>query len=136
VEAYDETLPFILGDPNHLQQVFLNIMLNSIQSMPEGGTLLLRTSFSDGQGSRRSKGWVTIQISDTGAGIESKYIDKIFDPFFTTKGWGSGTGLGLSISYGIVKEHGGTIDVKSRPGEGTLVRTALPVPQDSETGAG
>jgi signal transduction histidine kinase len=58
-------------------------------------------------------------------------LDKIFDPFFTTKGWGTGTGLGLSISYGIIKEHGGYIDVKSKPGEGTLVRTSLPIQRDS-----
>jgi len=136
VEEYSENLPFVLGDPNHLQQVFLNIMLNSIQSMPEGGKLLLRTTLTDGPGLQKSGAWVAIEISDTGFGIESKYLDKIFDPFFTTKGWGSGTGLGLSISYGIIKEHGGNIDVKSRPGEGTLVRTTLPVLQDSETSIG
>jgi len=130
-EDYDENLPCVLGDPNHLQQVFLNILLNSIQSMPEGGKLQLRTTLSDGEKPKVSNGCVIIEISDTGIGIESRYLDKIFDPFFTTKGWGTGTGLGLSISYGIVKEHGGNIDVKSRPGEGTLVRTSLPIRRDS-----
>ncbi len=130
-ENYQEGLPSVLGDPNHLQQVFLNILLNSVQSMPEGGKLQLKTSLEDGDGSRRSKDWVLVEISDTGIGIESKYLDKIFDPFFTTKGWGAGTGLGLSISYGIIKEHGGNIEVKSKPGEGTLVRTTLPVPTAS-----
>ena len=131
VENYEDDLPSVYGDSNHLQQVFLNILLNSIQSMPEGGTLHLRTSLTDGNGSRKSNEWVLVEVMDTGIGIESKYLDKIFDPFFTTKGWGTGTGLGLSISYGIIKEHGGNIDVKSNPGEGTLVQATLPVPKDS-----
>jgi two-component system NtrC family sensor kinase len=128
-EDYTGEIPSVLGDPNHLQQVFLNILLNSIQSMPEGGRLRLRTSLADGTGRKGSRDRVLIEISDTGIGIESKYLDKIFDPFFTTKGWGDGTGLGLSISYGIIREHGGSIDVKSRPGEGTHVRTVLPAPE-------
>jgi two-component system NtrC family sensor kinase len=131
VENYEDDLPSVYGDSNHLQQVFLNILLNSIQSMPEGGTLHLRTSLTVGNGSGRSNEWVLVEVLDTGIGIESKYLDKIFDPFFTTKGWGAGTGLGLSISYGIIKEHGGNIDVKSNPGEGTLVQATLPVPKDS-----
>jgi signal transduction histidine kinase len=130
-ENYDDTLPLILGDANHLQQVFLNILLNSAQSMPKGGKLEIRATLSDGDKTKESNGWVTVEISDTGIGIESRHLDKIFDPFFTTKGWGAGTGLGLSISYGIIKEHGGNIDVKSRPGEGTLVRTSLPIQRDS-----
>jgi signal transduction histidine kinase len=131
LERYDDLLPFICADPNHLQQVFLNILLNSIQSMPEGGKLQLRTTLSVGEKPKGSNGCVIVEISDTGVGIESRHLDKIFDPFFTTKGWGAGTGLGLSISYGIIKEHGGNIDVKSRPGEGTLVRTSLPIQRDS-----
>jgi len=129
-EKYSEDLPCVLGDPNHLQQVFLNILLNSIQSMPEGGKIEMNTSQANGDGPDRSNDWILVDISDTGIGIESKYLDKIFDPFFTTKGWGAGTGLGLSISYGIIKEHGGNIDVKSDPGEGTQVRTTLPVAKD------
>ena len=135
-ENYTEELPSVLGDPNHLQQVFLNILLNSIQSMPEGGRLQLRTTLAEGAGPEGSKDRVLLEISDTGVGIESKYLDKIFDPFFTTKGWGDGTGLGLSISYGIIREHGGTIDVKSRPGEGTLVKTFLPVPEKTSGATG
>ena len=130
-EDYGEDLPCVSGDPNHLQQVFLNILLNSIQSMPKGGKLEIRTAMTDGADPRKAKDWITVEVLDSGIGIESKYLDKIFDPFFTTKGWGAGTGLGLSISYGIIKEHGGNIDVKSSPGEGTRVRTSLPVPSDS-----
>ena len=128
-EDYKEDLPCILGDSNHLQQVFLNILLNSIQSMPGGGTVQIKTSLNNGDGAKGASDWAIVEISDTGPGIESKHLDKIFDPFFTTKGWGSGTGLGLSISYGIIKEHEGNIDVKSKPGQGTLVRVMLPVPK-------
>lgn len=136
LERYDDRLPFICADPNHLQQVFLNILLNSIQSMPEGGKIELRTMLANGRGPKKSKGWVAIECSDTGVGIDAKDLDKIFDPFFTTKGMGIGTGLGLSISYGIIKEHSGNIDVKSKPGEGTSVKITLPIPEVSKTQEG
>jgi signal transduction histidine kinase len=132
IENYNDRLPLVLGDSNHLQQAFLNIMLNSIQSMPEGGELKLRTDGYGGDSTKKSNGRVLIEFSDTGSGIETKYLDKIFDPFFTTKGVGSGTGLGLSISYGIIKEHRGNIDVKSRLGKGTLVKIVLPVLVDPQ----
>jgi two-component system NtrC family sensor kinase len=129
-EKYDEELPPVLGDSNHLQQVFLNILLNSIQSMPDGGRLELKTGLTNGNRRKADRPWVVVECLDTGVGIEPGDLDKIFDPFFTTKGVGIGTGLGLSISYGIIKEHGGNIDVKSSPGQGTLVRTTLPTPED------
>jgi signal transduction histidine kinase len=69
---------------------------------------------------------IEVSITDTGHGIEKKYLDKIFDPFFTLKGQGKGTGLGLSITYGIIKEHEGSIDLSSRPGKGTVVKITLP----------
>lgn len=130
LEKYDDHLPFICADSNHLQQVFLNILLNSIQSMPEGGKLELRTTLANRHEPKKSRGWVAVECSDTGIGIDAKDLDKIFDPFFSTKGVGIGTGLGLSISYGIIKEHGGNIDVKSRLGEGTFVKITLPIPED------
>jgi signal transduction histidine kinase len=129
LENYNDHLPLVLGDSNHLQQAFLNILLNSIQAMPEGGKLKLRTDWS----SKRRNGRIMVEFSDTGSGIEAKNLDKIFDPFFTTKGVGSGTGLGLSISYGIIREHGGNIDIKSIPGKETLVKILLPVPRKSQT---
>lgn len=134
LEKYDDRLPCIYADPNHLQQVFLNILLNSVQSMPEGGELELRTTWGNGRGRKQSRGWVAVECSDTGIGIDAKDLDKIFDPFFTTKGMGIGAGLGLSISYGIIKEHGGNIDVRSRPGEGTSVKITLPVPEAPKEG--
>jgi len=136
LEKYADRLPFIYADSNHLQQVFFNILLNSIQSMPEGGELELRTTMTGGRGSKKSHDWVAVECSDTGIGIDAQVIDKIFDPFFTTKGVGIGTGLGLSISYGIIKEHGGNIDVKSRAGEGTFVKITLPIPEDPKSKEG
>jgi len=127
---YADRLPFVYADSNHLQQVFLNILLNSIQSMPKGGKLELRTALVNNPRPEKSRGWVAIECLDTGMGIDAKDLDKIFDPFFTTKGLGIGTGLGLSISYGIIKEHGGNIEVKSMPGQGTHVKITLPIPED------
>ncbi len=131
VEDYNENLPLILGDSNHLQQAFLNVLLNSIQAMPNGGKLGVKTAFHGRDISKKLNGRVVVEILDTGVGIDPKYLDKIFDPFFTTKERGSGTGLGLSISYGIIKEHKGNFDVKSITGEGTVVKIVFPVPQDS-----
>jgi signal transduction histidine kinase len=136
MEHYNEDIPLVFGDSIHLLQVFSNVMLNAIQSMPRGGELELKTILQNGRGSKNRKHWVVVECSDTGVGIEAKDLDKIFDPFFTTKEVGIGTGLGLSISCGIVKEHGGNIDVKSNPGKGTLVRIIFPIPEDSENSAG
>lgn len=118
--CYDQDLPQILIDPNQIEQVFMNIVLNAGQAMPEGGTLSIATSLDPG----REK--VLVAISDTGIGIPQENIDKIFDPFFTTKGV-KGTGLGLAVSYGIIENHGGDLVVDSRPGEGTTFTIALPL---------
>jgi len=89
-------------------------------SMPEGGDLRVTM--------RRQGPEVVIQVEDTGRGIDPEVLDRVFDPFFTTKPLGKGTGLGLSICYGTVKEHGGTITVRSTPGAGTTFTIRLPVP--------
>jgi signal transduction histidine kinase len=111
----------ILGDPHQLEQVFLNILMNAIEAMPDGGKLdiLVRE--------RREPRFVQVAVSDTGAGISPEHMPRIFDPFFTTKEVGKNTGLGLSVSYGIVRTHGGYIDVESIGGQGTTVRVDLPV---------
>jgi two-component system, NtrC family, sensor kinase len=112
----------IQGDAAQLKQVFLNILLNSIQAMPQGGTIEIQTSLADD--SRRN---LIIDIVDTGTGIPAGSIQKVFDPFYTTKE--SGTGLGLSISYGIIGKHGGTIALASRAegsSTGTTVTIKLP----------
>jgi len=118
-KGYAPNLPQVLADPNQLQQVFVNIIQNAYQAMPEGGTLRLTTR---GLGNE-----VQIIFSDTGVGISPENIKRIFDPFFTTKEVGQGTGLGLSVSYGIVEQHGGTIEVESKVGVGTTFIIKLPV---------
>jgi two-component system NtrC family sensor kinase len=109
----------VLGIEHQLQQVFLNLFLNARDAMPRGGWLSVSTGVD---GDR-----VVAEIADTGSGIPSEQIARIYDPFFTTKSIGRGTGLGLSITYGIVREHGGTIDCNSAVGQGTRFTLALPL---------
>jgi signal transduction histidine kinase len=118
-ESLDPRLPSIMAVQGQLKQVFLNIIVNAIQSMPEGGELEVATSPDD----EAQK--IEVKISDTGSGIPSSNMNRIFEPFFTDKK--SGTGLGLSISYGIVKGHGGDIEVYSEEGKGTTFLIRLPV---------
>ena len=112
-------LPAIKGNQHNLQQVFLNIVLNAIQAMPDGGILTVKSYVENNS--------IRIDISDTGVGISQDNMEKIFDPFFTTKKVGEGTGLGLSVSYGIVKQHHGQILVDSKLGSGSLFTIKLPV---------
>ncbi len=112
----------ILANPDQIQQVFLNLILNAVDAMPQGGSLDI-TARQDGA-------FLTIVFTDTGPGIEENAMDKIFDPFFTTKPLGKGTGLGLSICYGIIREHKGTIDFSSKKGEGTSFTIRLPLKSD------
>ncbi len=109
----------IYAQGERLQQVFINIILNALDAMPEGGTLKIDLGKTDRTAVTR--------ISDTGAGIKPDDLPHIFDPFFTTKGIGKGTGLGLSISYAIVKEHGGQVQVESEPGKGSTFTILLPM---------
>ncbi|MEW6236191.1 MAG: ATP-binding protein [Candidatus Omnitrophota bacterium] len=118
VDVKDD-LPLIEGNPRNLQQVFLNIGLNAIQAMPEGGTLTIRANPVD-------EHFVQIDVEDTGVGIPAANLDKIFDPFFTTKEVGMGTGLGLSVSYRIIQKHKGKILAKSQEGAGTTFSVFLP----------
>jgi signal transduction histidine kinase len=126
IEKYNEGLPFILGNPTHLQQAFLNILLNSVESMTEGGKLTVTTKQKKGMTRTNNIPLIEVSITDTGQGIEKKYLNEIFDPFFTVKGHRKGTGLGLSITYGVIREHGGTIDLSSRVGKGTAIKITLP----------
>jgi two-component system NtrC family sensor kinase len=127
-QTLDAALPHIVIDPFQVQEVAVNIILNAIDAMPEGGSLAVSTQLTDG-----GRGpWAEFRIIDTGTGIPPEIIDRIFDPFFTTKPPGKGTGLGLAISYGIVTEHGGEIGVTSEPGKGTAVTVRLPVTAKEE----
>lgn len=119
VKGYDPTLPPIMADPNQLQQVFINIMLNAYQAMPNGGTLHIATRVEGSE--------LQAIFTDTGTGIPPENVQHIFDPFFTTKEVGEGTGLGLSVSYGIIKAHGGDIEVESQVGKGTTFVIKLPL---------
>jgi signal transduction histidine kinase len=133
VERYDEALPLTIGSPTELQQAFLNILFNAFQAMAHGGRLEVSTTHRPKKG-KTGRRIIEVTISDTGRGIDGEFLDRIFDPFFTLKSPGQGTGLGLSISYGIVKEHGGGIEVRSRPGSGTQVRISLPIHGDGGGG--
>jgi len=129
VKSFPPDLPLVEGDPEQFQQVFLNIMLNAVQSMPNGGELILegRTITNGGRTIERYQPkYAEIQIEDTGVGMKPEVLENIFKPFFTTKWDGKGTGLGLPISYGIVRDHGGTIDVESKEGKGTTVSIRFP----------
>ncbi len=112
-------LPKIKGNEDNLKQVFINLFLNAIQAMPNGGYLKITA--------REKEGFIEIAVEDRGVGMPPEVMERIFDPFFSTKPVGKGTGLGLSIVYGIVKKHGGHIEVKSRQGQGTTFFVYLPV---------
>ncbi len=117
-------LPPVLGAESRLSQVFLNLLVNAAQSIPEGDAARQEVRVSTGYDP--ASGRVTVEIADTGRGIAPEDQARIFDPFFTTKPVGAGTGLGLSISHGIVTSLGGEIAVESAPGRGTTMRVLLP----------
>jgi signal transduction histidine kinase len=119
IEVEPGALPLVRCHAAKINQVVLNLLANAIDACPLGGRVTVRTSCSGGG--------VAIEVDDTGEGIAPEIGERIFDPFFTTKPIGKGTGLGLSISYGIAQEHGGTIEVESRPGEGARFTLWLPL---------
>ena len=121
VEELDPGLPEIITDPGQLNQVIINLMTNAADAMGGNGTLTLRTYTLPGDDK------IALELSDTGAGIPPEILSRIFDPFFTTKEVGKGTGLGLSTVYGIIQEHGGTIEVQSQVGQGTTFLIHLPL---------
>jgi two-component system NtrC family sensor kinase len=108
----------IWAQGERLQQVFINIILNALDAMPEGGRLRIALTETEAE--------AVIEIGDSGTGIEERHLARIFDPFFTTKGVGKGTGLGLSISHAIITEHEGRIAVRSAPGQGTCFAISIP----------
>ncbi len=113
-------LPKISGKSDELKQVFVNLFLNAIDAMPDGGLLKLSVD-------ENKQGFIGVKVEDTGIGMAPEIMERIFDPFFSTKPVGKGTGLGLSIVYGIIKKHGGHIEVKSKVNEGTTFVVYLPV---------
>jgi two-component system NtrC family sensor kinase len=117
----DPNLPGTMLDADQIQQVVLNLVNNSAQALTEDGPRHVQI------GTRFGNGEILLSVSDTGQGIPAAVIDRIFDPFFTTKSGKVNSGLGLSISYGIIREHGGTIEVDSTEGQGTRMTLRLPV---------
>lgn len=125
-----EVLPPVPGDADRLQQVLINLLLNAVQAMPQGGSLVVETSVvkraRPGLESGAAQAFVTVAVTDSGIGIPEEIRDKIFDPFYTTKDGQGGTGLGLAVCSGIVKEHDGWIDVEGGHGGGSVFRVYLP----------
>ncbi len=124
---------FVEADPSQMSQVLLNLCVNARDAMPSGGELLIKTfntsleeKISSASDRNQPGRYVAITVADTGTGMDEDILPRIFDPFFSTKERGKGTGLGLSMVYGIVKNHGGYIDVESKPGVGTTFTVYLP----------
>jgi len=123
VKRLPKSLPKVNGTRDQLQMVFVNLVTNAVEAMPEGGELTIAAT--------QEKGTVALHFTDTGRGIDPKTLPKIFEPFFSTKAEVKGVGLGLSISYGIIRRHDGEIRVKSRPGQ-TSFSVVLPVAREEE----
>jgi signal transduction histidine kinase len=115
----EPALPGVQANAGKLQQVFLNLFLNARDAMASGGTLEV-TSWAEGTRAR-------VEVADTGPGIAPELVHRIYDPFFTTKAARKGTGLGLSVTYGIIQEHGGSIEVSNRRSGGATFRVELPL---------
>jgi len=118
-KVYEHDLPPLFVDPQMIEQVLTNLILNAVQATDAGGSIILQT--------RRAHERCEIDVGDTGSGIPPEVRPNIFDPFFTTKGTGEGTGLGLSVSLGIVERHGGQLSVESEVGKGTVFTVSLPL---------
>jgi signal transduction histidine kinase len=121
----DTATPKVEAVRDQIHQVVLNLVLNALAVTPAEGRIRVRTSPSEGGGAE-------IEISDTGPGIPREHLEQIFDPFFTTRGPDEGTGLGLMVCHRIVTDHGGTIEVHSREGEGASFRVSLPLTAPSD----
>jgi len=132
-----ETLPLVRGDAGQMEQVVMNLAINAQDAMPDGGDLTIMTAAEElKNGESRPPlelpaGWyVRLRVIDTGCGMDEEVLEHLFEPFFTTKDVNQGTGLGLASVYGIVKQHGGDVQVNSRPGEGSSFTIFLPAATD------
>ncbi len=135
-----EDLAVVRVDPTQIEQVLMNFCINSRDAMPKGGHLSIEThnaEFSEEECRRNAElqpgRFAALSVSDTGIGMDAAVRERIFEPFFTTKGTGKGTGLGLATVYGIVKQHGGFIQVESEPGKGSTFHIFLPVSENITT---
>ena len=112
-------LPWIQGEPGNIRSALMNLCVNAVDAMPEGGTLSLRTR-------RLADDWLELLVEDTGEGMSAEVMGRALEPFFTTKPPGKGTGLGLAMVHGTVKSHGGSMEIQSEPGQGTRIAIRLP----------
>ena len=123
-------LPLAMADPNQLELALLNLVINARDAMPDGGTITISAETRDlptaGHGLRPGR-YVVVSVEDTGTGMDAATLAKVRDPFFTTKGIGKGTGLGLSMVHGFAEQSGGSLELRSAPGQGTVARILLPV---------
>jgi signal transduction histidine kinase len=129
VPPHDDAL-FVEADEGAVHQMMINLVVNAIHAMPEGGTIEIAAKFVDHAPppyiEDGTTHWLAIEVKDNGTGMDDATRNRIFEPFFTTKPVGDGTGLGLSVTWGIVREHHGWIDVQSRPGKGSTFTVYLP----------
>ncbi len=130
---FSPNLPPILGDPTHLQTLFLNLITNALDAMPKGGVLTIKTRQRLPPPPSKEERWLDIAVTDTGIGITEESKKRIFEPFFTTKKMGEGTGLGLAICEKIIKEHSGRIEIESEVGKGSTFLISLPALERNET---
>jgi signal transduction histidine kinase len=121
----DVNLPEIMADFDQLQQVFINLIMNAIQAMPDSGVLTLST--------RLENNFIHTEVKDTGCGISEENMYSLFTPFFTTKDANKGVGLGLAVAHGLIENHKGRINVESTEGEGTTFTVLLPVTNDEQS---
>jgi len=126
IQNVSPSLPEICADSSQINQILVNLVVNSIQAMPEGGTLTITATLENDM--------VVLGVEDTGTGIQKENLDNIFLPFFTTKDIGEGTGLGLAVVHGIVSAHGGSIRVTSEVSQGTIFEVCLPVKNETDSG--
>jgi two-component system, NtrC family, sensor kinase len=117
-------LPLVAARPGQLEQVFTNIAINALDAMPDGGQFIVGVTVESTASSGQRA--ICMRFADTGCGIPPDHLPHVFDPFYTTKSGGAGSGLGLFVSHLIVDQHGGTIEIDSREGEGTTVIIHLP----------
>ena len=134
--------PPVLADPGAVEQILLNLATNARDAMPHGGVLdivvesrLLDEQFRDAMGESRAGPYVCLAVADSGGGMEPAVLERLFEPFFTTKPPGVGTGLGMAMVYGLVRQHGGLVDVETAPGRGTAVRVYFPAAARGEAPA-
>jgi len=132
VEKFDPSLPRIIGSADRLQQLFLNLINNALDAMSDGGELTVSTQAEPGAGGKTPK--IVVDFADDGSGMVPETLAHIFDPLYTTKAPGQGTGLGLVIVSQVVREHGGEVEVQSKPGEGTRFRLTFPVARTNGSG--